>query len=129
MQMAQNANGKKSILIVDDEADICSVLKRSLDGNGYTVSTFTDPGLALEHFKLAPDVYDVLITDVRMPKMSGFELARNIKSLNADAKVVVMTAFEIKKSEFEKVLPSSSIDAFLTKPLSVATLKMTIDKI
>jgi two-component system response regulator ChvI len=127
--MSDHIDDKKSILIVDDEPDICEVLKRSLDGNGYRISTFTDPVLALEHFKLVPDGYDVLITDVRMPQLSGFELARSIKSLNADTRVIVMTAFEINRSEFEKVLPSSSIDAFLTKPASVAKVRETVENL
>jgi DNA-binding NtrC family response regulator len=127
--MPDGANGKKSIMIVDDEPDICTILKNSLDGNGFAVSTFTNPALALEHFKLEPERYDAVISDVRMPQMSGFELAREIRSLNPKTKIVVMTAFEINKSEFEKVLPSSSIDEFLTKPVSAAAMRQTVEKL
>ena len=127
--MTGSAIGKKSILIVDDEPDICAILKQSLDGDRFYISTFTNPVLALEHFKLEPERYHALISDVRMPQMSGLELVRNVKSLNPNVKVAIMTAFEINKSEFEKVLPSSSVDAFFTKPISLETMKATVDKL
>ena len=130
LEMSSGANGeKKSIMIVDDEPDICTVLKGYLDGNGFNISTFTHPTLALEHFKLEPERYDVLLIDVRMPQMSGFELARSVKALNPQTKIAIMTAFEINKSEFDKVLPSSSIDAFLTKPVSISKVRETVEKL
>jgi two-component system response regulator ChvI len=108
-----------SILVVDDEADICAVLKRGLQSEGFRVSTFTDPFLALEHFKEAHDEYGVVVSDVRMPRMSGFELAKKIKAINPRTKIVMMTAFEINKSEFSKVLPHLEVAGFLTKPISM----------
>ncbi|MDP9462862.1 MAG: response regulator, partial [Thermoproteota archaeon] len=67
------------ILVVDDELDIVLIFKQALSRQGYTVFGFTDPLLALEHFKVNSADYGLVITDVRMPRMSGFELAANIK--------------------------------------------------
>jgi DNA-binding NtrC family response regulator len=109
-----------SILVVDDELDIVLIFKQALSRQGYTVFGFTDPLLALEHFKVNSSDYGLVITDVRMPRMSGFELAANIKVIKPDAKVVFMSAFEISDLEFS--MPGVKINDFLRKPVDVRTL-------
>jgi DNA-binding NtrC family response regulator len=109
-----------SILVVDDELDIVLIFKQALSRQGYTVFGFTDPLLALEHFKVNSAAYGLVITDVRMPKMSGFELAANIKVIKPDAKVVFMSAFEV--SDLELSVPGIKIHDFLRKPVDVKTL-------
>lgn len=115
--MLSSAN---SILVVDDELDIVLIFKRALSRQGYTVFGFTDPLLALEHFKANSADYGLVITDVRMPRMSGFELAANIKVTKPDAKVVFMSAFEVSDLEFSR--PGVKINDFLRKPVNVKTL-------
>jgi DNA-binding NtrC family response regulator len=109
-----------SILVVDDEFDIVLIFKQALSRQGYTVFGFTDPLLALEHFKVNSADYGLVITDVRMPRMSGFELAANIKVIKPDAKVVFMSAFEVRDLEFS--MPGVRINDFLRKPVDVKTL-------
>ena len=109
-----------SILVVDDELDIVLIFKQALSRQGYTVFGFTDPLLALEHFKLNSSDYGLVITDIRMPRMSGFELAANIKVIKPDAKVVFMSAFEVSDLEFS--MPGVKINDFLRKPVDVKTL-------
>jgi DNA-binding NtrC family response regulator len=96
------------------------IFKQALSRQGYTVFGFTDPLLALEHFKVNSAAYGLVITDVRMPKMSGFELAANIKAIKPNAKVVFMSAFEISDLEFS--VPGIKIHDFLRKPVDVKTL-------
>ncbi|HJU35580.1 MAG TPA: response regulator [Nitrososphaera sp.] len=110
----------RSILVVDDELDIVLIFKQALSRQGYTVFGFTDPLLALEHFKVNSVDYGLVITDVRMPRMSGFELAANIKVIKPDAKVVFMSAFEVSDLEFS--MPGVKITDFLRKPVNVKTL-------
>ena len=110
----------QSILVVDDELDIVVIFKQVLSRQGYTVFGFTDPLLALEHFKVNSEGYSLVIADVRMPQMSGFELAANIKAIKPDAKVVLMSAFEVSDLEFS--MPGVKIDDFLRKPVDVKTL-------
>ena len=62
-----------------------------------------------------------MVTDIRMPDMNGFEVARAVKEIRPDIKIALITAFDINKSEFEKVLPSTQVDAFITKPVKSAT--------
>ncbi|MFL6473427.1 MAG: response regulator [Nitrososphaera sp.] len=110
----------RSILVVDDELDIVLIFKQALSRQGYTVFGFTDPLLALEHFKVNSADYGLVITDVRMPRMSGFELAANIKVIKPDAKVVFMSAFEVRDLEFS--MPGVRINDFLRKPVDIKTL-------
>ena len=127
--MSGDSNVKRSVIVVDDEPDTCSVIKKFIDGKSYRVSTFTNPSLALEYFKQEPEKYNILITDIRMPEMNGFELARNVKSISPQTKVVAMTAFEINPSEFEKVLPHTVIEAFMKKPISMQQLKEVLENL
>ena len=66
-----NYSSKKTILIVDDEHDNSSIFKIGLEDAGFEVNAYSDPELALSAFK--PDFYDLLILDIRMPKMDGYE--------------------------------------------------------
>ncbi|MDQ3872598.1 MAG: response regulator [Thermoproteota archaeon] len=114
------SSAAQSILIVDDELDILVIFKQALSRQGYTVFGFTNPVLALEHFKINSAGYGLVITDVRMPQMSGLELAANIKAIKPDAKVVLMSAFDV--SDFEFSIPGIKTRDFLRKPVNVKTL-------
>ena len=83
------------IMVVDDEKDILEIVSKYLQKWNFDVDSFSDPHLALERFKSRIDHYKLLITDVRMPGMTGIELARRIVDLKPEINVVLMTAFEI----------------------------------
>src|SRR4029079_12253792 len=110
----------QSILVVDDELDIVIIFRQALSKQGYSVFGFTDPALALEHFKLNAKDYRLVITDLRMPHMSGFELAASIKAIKPDAKIVLMSAFEIGDLEFS--MSRAKIKDFFRKPIDIRTL-------
>ncbi len=116
------------MLLIDDDKDILLTLKLSLERKGMNIEGFTDPVLAVEHFKNNAANYDIVITDIRMPQMNGFEVARAVKEIRPDIKLAFITAFDINKSEFEKVLPSTKVDAFITKPVKSATFAEIIKK-
>jgi DNA-binding response OmpR family regulator len=120
----------KSILILDDEFDIVSLIKRSLHQNGFCdVFAFTEPSLAFEHFQINSNSYGLVISDIRMPGMTGFEFVRRVKDINSKVRVVFMSAFDINDIEFSKVLPSSiKIDGFMRKPFLPSELLKLIDK-
>lgn len=107
-------------MIVDDELDIVAIFRQALSKQGYTVFGFTDPLLALEHFKLNANEYHLVITDIRMPHMNGIELAGNIKAVKPDIKIVLMSAFEV--SDLEASLSSVKINDFIRKPINIKTL-------
>ncbi|HWS20002.1 MAG TPA: response regulator [Nitrososphaera sp.] len=115
------------MLLIDDEKDVLTVLKRSLELKGMNTYGFTNPVLAVEHFRNNAANYDIVVTDIRMPQMSGFQVARAVKEIRPDIKLALVTAFEINKSEFEKVLPSTKVDAFITKPVKPDTFVKIIN--
>ena len=110
------------LLVVDDDSDIAYVLKRALLKNRFLVSAFTSPEKALKNFKSNSEDYDLMLSDIRMPEMSGIQLARKVKEINPKVKVVLMTTFEIKDNEFSKVFPSTQIDGFVQKPIRIKDL-------
>lgn len=118
-------------MVVDDERDILSILKRGLESkNRFKVDTFMDAESALESLKEnSDDYYDLVLTDIRMPKINGFELYRRIRESNPHMKVVFITAFEINKDEFSKVIPSVDVIDFISKPVSMVTLITKLNSI
>jgi DNA-binding NtrC family response regulator len=117
-----------SVLVLDDDFDINNMLKMSLQKHGYNVFGFTDPLLALEHFKINHSTYSLVLSDLRMPVMNGFEFVKYVKKMNPKTKVLLMTAFEINEMEFTRVLPKPKIDGFIQKPISMRKLNSIIDK-
>jgi DNA-binding NtrC family response regulator len=117
-----------SILLLDDEADITIVLKQSLEKQGFHVIGFTDPLLALGHFQRNHKQYALVISDLRMPAMNGYEFVKQIKRTKPDVKVFLMTAFEIDDVEFHSLLQSVKIDEFIQKPIPFKGLARIINK-
>lgn len=110
----------KRVAVVDDEPDITTVLRRGLEHHGFAVDVFNDPQAALANFN--PGYYDLMIIDIRMPKLNGFDLYRELKKKDADVKVCFLTAFEIYYDEFRKMFPTIDVRAFIRKPVSLSTL-------
>jgi YesN/AraC family two-component response regulator len=121
------------LMVVDDEKDILRIIKRDLEANNnntFKVDTFYSGELALQAFDSRPkDYYDLILTDIRMPKMNGFELYRRIKEKNPSMKIAFITAFEINKEEFNKVLPSIDVKDFIIKPISMSDLIVKLKSI
>jgi DNA-binding NtrC family response regulator len=119
-----NKNDKPlaNLLVVDDDSDIAYVLKEGLLKNRFLVSAFTNPEEALKNFQSNSEDYCLVLSDIRMPGISGIKLARKVKEINPDVKVVLMTAFEIKDNEFSKVFPSTQVDGFVQKPVGIKNL-------
>lgn len=103
------------VLLVDDEADIVSVLKQGLKLKGFEVDAFTDPRKALEQYK--PDYYDFIVSDIRMPNMTGFQLIRKIREQDTGARIYFLSAFDIYAKEAESVFPTLGSKAFIKKPI------------
>jgi DNA-binding NtrC family response regulator len=110
------------LLVVDDDPDIAQVLKMGLLKNGFLVDAFTKPEDALQSFKSDSDSYCLVLSDIRMPSISGILLSKKVKEVNPNVKVVLMTAFEIRDNEFSKVFPSTQVDGFVQKPIAIKDL-------
>ena len=100
------------------------------DGDTFKVEIFTNGWNALEALNSHPrDYYDLVLTDIRMPRMNGFELYRKIKEKYPSMKIVFITAFEINKEEFSKVLPSIEVKDFIIKPISMTNLRIKLKEV
>ena len=125
----KSSNNNKSILVVDDENDIVNLIKQSLQINWLKVSAFTDPVMALEDFKVNGQTCSLILSDIRMPGMNGYEFVKKVKKINSKVKVILMTAFEINDKEFHNLLPDVKVDGFLQKPFSIQKLNNVVEKI
>lgn len=110
----------RRILIVDDEPDITTVFKRGLELSGFEVDAYNDPLETLKAF--TPGKYDLLLTDIKMPNVTGFELYREIRKLDSEIKVAFLTAFEVYHEEFKMMFPEIDVRFFISKPVSIEEL-------
>jgi DNA-binding NtrC family response regulator len=120
---------RKTVCLVDDDVDITTVVKRGLEQDGFMVHEYNDPIKAWEYFKENGKNCTIVLSDVRMSGMNGFEFCRRVKELRPEAPVILMTAFEINRSEFSKVMPHTTTDGFIVKPVSLKKLKEFINQI
>jgi CheY-like chemotaxis protein len=115
----------KRILIVDDEADVTvtfkAVIEESNDNNDVNkkieVYTSNDPVEALSEFK--PNFYDLLLVDINMPDMNGFELSEKILAIDLNVKVCYMSSAEINPEALREIYPALSLGCFIRKPVSI----------
>ena len=120
---------KKKILVVDDEPDNTSVFSMGLEDGGFEVDAFIDPILALSNFKSGNKKYDLLILDVKMPDINGFELFEEIRKIEDKVKACFLTAFgEGYTEEFGRRFPSSLNVSFIRKPIRIDDLVKKVNE-
>jgi two-component SAPR family response regulator len=117
-------------MVLDDDFDFSQLVKQILQKHRFkNVFAFTDPLLALEHFRINQKDYSLIISDIRMPTMNGLEFVREARKINPKVKIVLMTAFEINDKEFARVLPKPKIDGLIRKPASSKQILSTVSSI
>jgi DNA-binding response OmpR family regulator len=114
----------KTVLIVDDEPDVKLALKIALEENGFEVDAFDDPIIALDNFRKG--VYDLLILDIKMPKMHGFELYTEIRKIDNEVKVCFLTAGEMYYGAYADIFAKN---IFIRKPIQNQDLIKQINEI
>jgi DNA-binding response OmpR family regulator len=108
-------------MIVDDEQDIARLFAVSLERNGFVVDVFNDPLSALSNYKAG--YYDLLLLDIRLPHMNGFELYQKIKDRDDKAKVCFVIAYEESLNDMKKLFPNlEEVDCFVRKPVEIHNL-------
>ena len=119
----------KNILLVDNEADITYALSNALENYGFNIDSFNDPTVALNSHK--SNFYDLIILDIKMPKMDGFELYKKIKEKDPTVNICFLTASELFYEEFRKArfLLSDRIgeEYFIQKPIKTDDLVQKIN--
>ena len=117
---------KKRLMIVDDEADITNSFSLALEDSGlFVVDTYNDPLVALSNYR--PNSYDLLLLDIKMPKMNGFELYGQIKKLDNNVKVCFISAYDVDFNALGDLFPSLEKDCLIPKniirkPIEVSKL-------
>jgi len=111
-------------MLVDDEQDIISIFTRALVRKGIPVIGFTSPISALREFQQNPSKYALVVSDIKMPHMDGWELISHIKRLKAAVKVIMISAFEIDR----EMARGAAVDDYLRKPLSIDQLTNVIHR-
>jgi CheY-like chemotaxis protein len=125
---SQQEGKKKKILFVDDEPDMTIMLKIALERVGFTIDIFNDPVLALKNFR--PNLYDLIILDVMMPKMDGFELYDQLKKIDYGIKICFLTASsktyceQLRKEKYCEL----NKDLFLEMPLPISRIREEINR-
>jgi CheY-like chemotaxis protein len=110
------------IMVVDDD-DIAHVMQKALETEGgFEVDAFTDPKQALEQFKAHAHAYQAVLSDIRMPYIDGLELAKEIRNLNQNVSILLMSALEMDRQDFVSKLRAARIDGFVEKPISMKKL-------
>ena len=116
-----NTERPRKILLVDDEADVVSTFKMILEMNSFEVDAYTNPLSALSNFK--PNEFGLLILDIRMPVMDGFELFRKMKSVDGRVEACFITAYEDYREEFKESFPMlDEAKYFIRKPKAIEDL-------
>lgn len=110
----------RNILVVDDDLDIGNALKAGLEQYGFNVSLHDDPLSMLSSYKSGQ--YNLLVLDIHMPKLNGFELYKLIKKIDDKAMVCFLTAFEEYSDEFKTEFPDMDMKYFIRKPIPMKEL-------
>lgn len=119
--------GNEKIMIVDDEATVSITLKRMLEKDGYNITLFNDSFEAVSAYRNDPDYFDLIITDMTMPKMTGLELVREMLAFRPEIPVLLMSGYS-ELNDKEKALKLGVRD-FLAKPFSHRELSEVLRKV
>jgi DNA-binding response OmpR family regulator len=111
---------KYRLLIVDDDNDVTTTFMAGLSMYGFIVAAFNDPKKALQSFKAG--TYDLLILDIRMPLMNGFELYQELEKIDNKPKVCFITAFTVYYESLKEFFPTKKMYCFIKKPIQVRDL-------
>jgi DNA-binding NtrC family response regulator len=114
------------IMVVDDEIDILQIVRRILEKWGFEVETFSNPLHAYGIFKSNPKRYSLVLTDVRMPEISGISLAVMFRQIRSDIKILIMTAYDITLKEINADAPEAKPLEIMSKPFKTQTVCETV---
>jgi DNA-binding response OmpR family regulator len=122
-------DNRKKILVVDDEVDITLLIKEGLEPKGFYIESYNDSQLALQEFKSG--FYDLMLVDIRMPKLNGFEFYQEVRKNDIKVKVCFITAFAISYEEISKTLPPELVTRqnIIHKPIGIKELANKINEI
>ncbi|MGV8107811.1 MAG: response regulator [Nitrososphaerota archaeon] len=117
-------NHRSLVMLVDDEIDIVGLFSEILTLNGISIRPFTNTVEALREFDQNHSYYKLVISDVTMSPMSGIEFVKKLREIDANIKVILMTAFEMERSHLREI----DTDEFFNKPIAMNNLVQIVKK-
>ena len=115
----------KEILVIDDDPDVLNLFTDFLKREGFRTASYLDPLAALREIRGNPQRYSLVITDIRMPGISGLEIIKKVSQINQEIKVILISAFELDGDNLKGI----KYEDFIKKPVHLRSLAETIDKI
>jgi DNA-binding NtrC family response regulator len=120
--------GDRSIAIIDDEKDLLFVYKKALELQGLKVVTFDDSVKALDELKEHYKKYCMVLVDIRMPNINGYQIINEIKCIDPLIKIILMSAYDVSEVEvYENLNNDVKIDEVMHKPFSLIKLINTVN--
>ncbi|MFH2093629.1 MAG: cache domain-containing protein [Pseudomonadota bacterium] len=119
--------GTEQVMVVDDEADIRIIVQQFLESNGYCVDVFNDGSDALNAFLKDPDKYDLIVTDMTMPNMTGYELSKQVLNIRKDMPIILCTGYSENVSESQAL--EIGIRKYIHKPLTNEELSAAVREV
>jgi DNA-binding NtrC family response regulator len=119
------SSSTKIVSIVDDELDITELFHDAVCDSidGVSVVSFNDPVIALEHFTQNKEKYALVISDFRMPNLTGLELLKKVKKFKSNVRTILVSAYEVEyNAVFQRYMQESIIDSFIEKPVTINQL-------
>jgi DNA-binding NtrC family response regulator len=114
----------KKIVVIDDEKIVCDMAKKVLEAEGYEVETFTDSELALQRIRSTQ--FDLVITDLKMERVSGMDILKEVNKLYPQTRVIMLTAYATLDATIEAI--RERIYDFFPKPVKIEELKQSVKK-
>ena len=115
-----------SVVVVDDEIELANLFKIYLQKFGFDTISFTDPRIALEYIRDNFKTFSLILTDLRMPDMSGIDLAYEIRKVDKKIKIILVTAFMTEDLVDDEKFKNARIDSVVQKPVKFSELRQSI---
>jgi len=125
------STNSRIIGIVDDEIDITGLFEDAIKASisGFTLVSFNDPLIALEHYAKNKNDYVLVISDLRLPNLSGLELLKKVKGLNPKVRTILVSAYDVGENDvFQKYVKEGIIDLFISKPVKINDLCQSVSE-
>jgi DNA-binding NtrC family response regulator len=119
------SSSTKIVSIVDDDLDITELFDDAVCDSidGVSVVSFNDPVIALEHFTQNKERYALVISDFRMPNLTGLELLKKVKKIKSNVRTILVSAYEVEyNAVFQRCMQEGIIDSFIEKPVTINQL-------
>ena len=120
---------RNRVLLLDDDYEVVRITERLLQWHGFAVDAFNNPLMALKRFRSTSEDYVLIVSDIKMPGMSGFEFVRNVRETDSNIKIILMTSFDLDNLVYPEFFLPAMVNAFLQKPINTKAFRKILESI